>query len=265
MLNNINSNTFIRLGKWILTVCFVVFLVMTAAADFRKTKVKRLNYIMPRSYKYLVDVAENQKGLNKARLKKYAYYYKMVIQQMPHRPDAYGMLGFCYYHLGKQKKAISFYEKAIELNPYFLGFYNDLGTIYFKNGDYRKALTFFEKAIKTKPQSALKFIYSSSKICLPIIAERLARSGSSFIEELRSTYRQSYELMILSYYHLKDYPKMFNASLYAMQSFSEDKDIFFYYQQLAAYELVGRKKSSAVPLRNNLARSRMRNIYLRIF
>ena len=167
-------------GKWALTVYFALFLMLAITHDYQEAKVKRYKSFMfiPNTHKYLVNAVINGKEFNKARLRKFEVYFKMLIQQQPNRADAYGILGFFSYHLGKHGQAISSYKKAISINPDFFWYHYNLGVIYFRKGDYENAIEFLEKSIKTSPEKSLMFIFASKNLYLPIMAEYLTKSDN---------------------------------------------------------------------------------------
>jgi len=105
--------------------------------------------------------------------------------------SAYGMLGFCYYHLGKHKEAVSFYRKALEINPYFFWFHYNLGVVYFKKGQYEQAAVSFKKAQDTVPKHNLKFIRASKVIYVPIVRENLEKFSIPMRGQLMDGYRKS--------------------------------------------------------------------------
>lgn len=260
------SNILFSWGKWALTVCFALFLILTIIHDYRGAKTKRFNsfMFMPNTHKYLVDVAANRKEFNKARLRKFEFYFKMLIQQTPNRADAHGMLGFFSYHLGRHRQAVSSYKKAISLNPNFFWYHYNLGVIYFRKGDYENAIESVEKSIKISPKHSLMFILASKRLYLPIMAEYLTKSDNdTYAKWLGKGYRDSNELLILSHYYLKNYTRMFGIANYARNLFSEDSDIFNYYKLLAVYKLKG--EPDAMSVSDDLLDSRKQAIKMSVF
>src|SRR3989338_6396246 len=76
----------------------------------------------------------------------FVHYYEQLVEYMPYAADAFGMMGFFYYHLGDKDKALAAYQRAIELNPlYFWSYYNK-GLIHFENGEYAQSLELFRSA-----------------------------------------------------------------------------------------------------------------------
>src|SRR3989338_1629984 len=90
-----------------------------------------LSRLMP-NFRYLNDLINGRQVLDREKLKKdYAFYYEKVVDYT-YRPEAFGMLGYIYFHLGKDKKAVFCFKKAIALYPDAFSFYYNLGIIYFR-------------------------------------------------------------------------------------------------------------------------------------
>lgn len=219
----------------------IIFLLLQVLVD--KNTIEKgvmgraLNEIKPSSYEYLIKLSQGKASFDKNKIEKYAYYYKKVIRYQPKMGSAYGMLGFCYFHLGKHNEAVSSYIKALEINPYFFWFHYNLGLVYFKNSQYEQAALSFEKAKKAVPEHTLKFIRASKVIYAPIVRENLEKFGKAMRGQLMNGYRDSQILLTLSYYHLKKYEGVLNEVSYALKSELERKEVFYYYAALALYKL----------------------------
>ena len=107
---------------------------------------------------------------SQGNLNKWRRYFEQVTRLMPGMADAWGMLGFCYFHLGQQDKAVETIKKAIAINPNFWGFYYNLGVIYLQQNNFEQAAENFQKALSTAPQLNALFI-KSSKIYSDIIRQ----------------------------------------------------------------------------------------------
>ncbi len=190
--------------KFLVTRTFILYLLafglIWGLFDIPKVRqtvqLKILNRFRPESFDYLVQTAVEGKKFDKHLLETYSFYYQKVTEYVPHRADAYGMLGFCDYHLGKKEEAIASYEKAIEINPDFFWFYYNLGVIYFKDGQYKEAYEVFKKTVKVKPQATLSFIQWSKRIYMPLVIIKI-RLGDSVEEELKTGYRDCYKLLAM--------------------------------------------------------------------
>jgi len=186
----------------------VLFLCVCFIRDFKEMrmtiKTQTLNLYMPASYDYLVKLANVPVVMDKRKLKKYRRYYQKAVQSFPNRAAAYGILGFCHYHLGEYEKAIQAYQKAIEINPHFFWFYYNLGVIHFKEARYDQAAEYFHKAIAAKPEHALLFIRESKMVYHPIIQAGVKNFGRSTMEQLKAGYRDAQRLLILSQRYVRD-------------------------------------------------------------
>jgi len=193
---------FIRLA---LIACVSIFLFIGYIKSYKEARrvarSQTINRLMPGSYDYLFEGAQDHKKINKKKFKKFVRYYKKITQYHPPMADAHGMLGFSLYYSGKQDQAIAAYKQAIELEPLFFWFYYNLGTIYFKAGQYTEAVKIFKKAMETRPEHALIFIHSSRMIYIPILKERLD-SFSALNMQLTKGYQNCYRSLVLSQRYL---------------------------------------------------------------
>jgi len=155
--------------KMAVTMSLFIFLFFSIRHEYADAKLRKLNNFATGSYDYLIDLMESRVRRNPARIEEYEHYYKMLIAYVHERADAYGMLGFCAYHLEKNQKAIAYYQKAIEINPHFFWFHYSLGVIYFNEGMYEQAGESFVHARAVVPDGTLKFLFTS-KVYQPILA-----------------------------------------------------------------------------------------------
>lgn len=212
----------------------LAFVLFHTVVDRDLLKLKVLNHYLPSGGQWAKFV-ENPERLNRKELEEFAVYYKKVIHYMPQRADAYGMLGFCYTHLGEDDKAISSYKKAIQLEPHFFWPHFNLGVIYFKNGQYKQAVKTLQKAMATSSSHALAFI-KLSKMYQDIVGRR-RDSDDTIQKRLDGGYRDCFALLVSGYYHLRNFPVMLRTATHVINSSFGNKDAAYYYAGIAAYEL----------------------------
>ena len=123
-------------------------------------KIRTLNFIRP-SFEPLIEAAEYRTKMEKKQLKEYVQYYKKIIEYIPGRSDAYGLLGFCYYNAGFYAKAIEYYQQAIELHPPVFWFHYNLGVAYFRSGQFDAAIEAFESAKTKRADLTLRYVRAS--------------------------------------------------------------------------------------------------------
>jgi len=183
-----------------LLVCF--FLGRSFYNDYGVDKMKRLNQHIPESYAYLIEIARNPQEVDQTQLKAYQDYYKLLVEYMPYRGDAYGMLGFCNYHAGQPKKAVAAYKSAIIRQKDFFWFHYNLGVLYYKMGQYAKAAQSLEKALTIDQKETFQFILSSKRIYQPILLERQINKNQFVGQQMWEGYRDSCILLEESYHHM---------------------------------------------------------------
>lgn len=151
----------------------VMYLLSNAVIDFDKIKfgigLRQLNFMMPPSYDVLLEIEKSHSVNDKQKLIPYFEFYDKVVELMPQRADAYGMLGFCYYYWGDFSSAIQAYEKAQSIFPKHFWFYYNLGAIYYNLKNYTKAYENFKKASEVDLDMSYTFVLTSREIYLPIL------------------------------------------------------------------------------------------------
>ncbi len=170
MLYRTFTNRSILIAKAAATMMVFIFLFLVIQQEYDNAKLRKLNNFAPRSYEYVIELMDGNKSFDRWQVEDYEHYYKMLVAYIPNRADAYGMLGFCTYHLRKSQEAIRYYQKAVELNPQFFWFHYNLGVLYLQRGEYTKAIEALKAARATQPNDTLKFLLSS-KVYRPILAD----------------------------------------------------------------------------------------------
>jgi len=151
----------------------VMYLLSNAVIDFDKIKfglgLRQLNFMMPSSFNVLLEIEKSHSVDDTQKLIPYFEFYSKVIELMPQRADAQGMLGFCYYYWGDFQSAVDAYEKAQRLFPQHFWFYYNLGAIYYNLKNYNKAYENFKKASEVNLDMSYTFILNSREIYMPIL------------------------------------------------------------------------------------------------
>ena len=219
---------------------FAVFLLSTTFIKYQKLKMdaelRLLNQLMPTNFVYLVETIEKKGSTGKKEIIIYRNFFDEMVKHFPETPDAYTLLGFCYYYENKKDLAIATLKIAVKKSPeYFWNYYN-LGVIYFKDDNYREAVKYLDKAIASDRAKALQFILNSTAVY------RLVRSdnrisddelGWRFALGLQSAYR----LIILSHERLRNYADMSAYAQSALVAGVGAEETFYYYAGLAEYHM----------------------------
>ncbi len=170
-------NIFLTSIRFVLTRAMfgylIMFFVSHVVIDFDKIKfglgLRQLNFMMPQSYDFLLEVEKMSRPPDKQTLEKYAQFYTQIVRVLPRRADAYGMLGFCYYHLGDYQSAIKAFEKAHEIQPDYFWFSYNLGVLYFNLHQEQKALEYFKMAITYDLNISFNYVLNSKEVYMPIL------------------------------------------------------------------------------------------------
>ncbi len=195
----ITGRTKREIFRLIVVICLCSWLGYSFYDSYGVDKIGQMNKRTPSSYEYLVEVSQNPGKIDLIKLKAYRDYYKLIVKNMPHRGDAYGMLGFCYYHMGKIGKAINSYKKALVRNPDFFWFHYNLGVIFYKIGQYAEATESLEKALNVDYKESFKFIFLSQRIYQPILASQKGNKNQWLGQQALKGYRNCYTLLAESY------------------------------------------------------------------
>ena len=199
-----------------------------------------LSRLMP-SFEYLKQLAAGSAKIDRKELKEYAYYYEIVNEYMP-RPDALGVLGYIYFHLGQDKKAVTCFLKAAAADPQSFSFHYNLGVIYFNRGFYAEAVESLKKALDTSVDVNMSYI-TSSKIYYPFLGSQ-EDLAYRLKEHLRKGSYNAYRLLISGSLYRKDYQSMlYYATAGISSAVDKDKD-FYYFAGLAAFHLKQYKQAA---------------------
>ena len=153
---------------------------------------------------YLKGFLKDRTYIDTKRLTRFEKYYQKVAEYFPSRSDAYEMLGFFSYYLGKEKQAIASLEKAVEMAPQVFWFHYNLGVIYYKSNEFDKAAISFITALQSRPEEALKYILTSEKLYMPIVAGT-TENIEDLKQHLEKGYRDAYALLMMSRHHLENH------------------------------------------------------------
>ena len=241
----------VLLGKLFLTAALSAVMVSQIYKTIRqydavkvKAKYSYLNELREhaRPLDYVIDVMRSRQPFDPKALKEYIYYYSKVVEYMPTRGDAQGMVGFFYYQAGREEEAIRAYEKAIALNPRFFWSRYNLGVIFFKQKRYEEAIARFKEAVETDPKATIEYILASREIYFPLTSKRVGQ-WTDLKEMLRAGQNNSMRGIVLSFFYLQHYQDVLDICQYALANHFEDRDFFFYYAGVAAYGLTEYQKS----------------------
>lgn len=188
----------VRSIQGIITVVLLVALTGIIQNEYRKARIKTINYFMPASYQYLLAVEKDPALAREGRLREYLTYYDKILKVFPGRDDVQNMKAFCLYHLGRTDEAIAYFRQAAKLNPAFFWPHYNLGVVLFKNGRYQEAAAAFKEAMEQPPETTFK-ILAASRIYQAVLADTPTRDYQQE-EHLSAVYNKVPILMILSYY-----------------------------------------------------------------
>lgn len=164
----------------------------------------------------------------------YRLFFSQLVRVLPERPDGMAMLGYCQYELGEHQAALLSFKKAADAVPPFLWFNYDLGFVYFQQKDYAHAAEILKnKAINSDPELIFKYM-ATSKPYLDAIAT-VPGFKDSFLTRVRSGMRDSFKMLILSYYQTHQFEPLVRTAQAAINQKLDDDGFFHYYLGVAAY------------------------------
>lgn len=239
-----SQKIFVFLGRRMFVFYLIAILLIMSTFDYPATmnqvRLSVLNRLMP-DFIHVAKFIEHHDRLDKSSLKDSVVCFREVVRYFPSFFEAWGILGFSYYYLGKTKQAIYAYERALEANPNNLWFYHDLGMIYFKNGEHEKAADYFKKALMVNADITLASILSS-RVYIPIF-QLMDGSDTIVADNIKKGYQHCYQMMVLLEYRSNRFEEALRGAQYAIKTNTEPKDFFYYFAGLAAYQLKDYKMS----------------------
>lgn len=226
--------------KFLLSRTVILYLVAFAVAyfflDHKAAKWHSYGATLSRlqpSYTYLTQYSDGRVAFDRKKLLAYRLFFTHLTAVMPTRYDGYAMLGFCQHELGDADAAIVSLKKAADAVPPFLWFNYGLGYVYYQKKDYELAAEYLNRAVVSNPELILKFI-ATSKPYLDAIAT-IPDFQKAFPERIQSGFRDSYKLLVLSYYHLQQYDRLLGAAQTAVNQKLDNDGFFYYYLGVGAY------------------------------
>lgn len=139
---------------WILYL--LLFLIAVFGVDYHKTAVRTVDQLKDLSTT-LYRFAKGDAAYKYVDVMLGVRYYKNIATLVPDPSPAYGVIGFCYYHMKDYSNAIKFYKKAVQGKKVFLGFYYNLGMAYYRRGKFKRAVESFQQALEADPLDTLVY------------------------------------------------------------------------------------------------------------
>lgn len=237
------------MSKWLrksVVLYLLVFLLGTRIFDLDKIHLRILNSLVV-PVDYLYDLSKGNADFDKETFGSYLNYYKQFIKYSPYSADALGMLAFCYSYLGEQSKAVSLYKKAIFLEPAFFWFHYNLGVIYFQQQKYPQAAVSLKRAFSVDRTKTLGLI-SNSHIMIYLgpsesfnfPVKKAAAQRDVYLDmahHLREGLGRCQEMLVLSYFRMKDYASMLKWAQAGIKHRQGDIPFFYFHSGVAAYQL----------------------------
>ena len=213
----------------------LLYFVANGITDYNKiyagTEAKILTNLDYQSFAYLAQTPPQ--NLTQEKLKDYVYFYKNLNGYLPEKSDALEILGYCYYYSGETDKALRAYQKTIRLNANSFEAHYNLAIIYYQKGDYDKARELLEKALAIAPEKALHNI-RSSKIVYQSILKNTPYPNNYLSKEIQNSYKNALALLVLSYYHLKDFKNLAQQAALGLMMQPEREEFFRYFLELGS-------------------------------
>ncbi len=209
-------------------------------------------YTEPQAYHELVQYIEEGKPIAQEKLEEYIYFLEKSLEKNPSSLDYAYVLAFLNSVKGDWPAAAKIYQNGLQKQQKNLWFYYNLATIYFDNSQYEDALNILSTAVTIPPENTLSFFNNSPKLLLPIVTEARV-TPSDLKRHIKELYRDSYAMMILSYYQTKNFEKMRQWSQMALVANLGHEADFYFYAGLAYYEL-GDDSEAATNFKKAIAR-----------
>ncbi|MBL8013031.1 MAG: hypothetical protein JNN05_04210 [Candidatus Omnitrophica bacterium] len=185
------------------------------------------------SYEYLTKYNDGKAAYDRQELLAYRLFFSRLVSILPQRSDGYALLGYCQHELGDTQAAIASLKKSADAVPPFLWFNYNLGYMYFEVKDYSHAIEYLNKAVQGNSEIAFKYM-KTSKLYLDAIAT-ISGFPEQFPSRVRNGLRDSYKLLVLSYFYSKQSQEMVGAAQMAINLKLDDDGFFHYYLGIIAY------------------------------
>lgn len=237
MLYGYFKNTIRFFSKRVFVLYFIVAVLASLIFDceliLRRARMKALDRVRPDKFDYLL-LLEKGTRVDEKKLEEYTFFYEKNVEYLPNAADRYGMLGFCYYHLGQHEKALEIYKEASLLTNIFFGFHYNMGVIYFKQGDYSNAAKALEMLTRASMAKNIELVMSSRAL-RPFLAGKTG-TANDVVERLRTTFTNGYKLLVIIKFRKQDYLSVIGYATQALILELPEEDFFLYYLGRAAYE-----------------------------
>lgn len=238
---------FVLAVKTFLSGLLVLMFVQYIATHYEKIifdhKIERLNVLIPGSFAHLIDIVRNKAPVNPRQLQEDIRFYEKLVEYFPDHSDAWGMLGFCYYHLGNTASALNSYEKAISYSPENFWFHYNAGVILFEKGQYFEATRFLQKAIAVNAKKTVDFL-SIRRPIYELILKEDPEFAKEMIIRLARGYRDSYRMLVVSCSQLRNYKSLVGYASKAIELNVGSKEDFYYYIGFAYFQSKRYKEAS---------------------
>lgn len=186
--------------KFLFSRAFIFYLLVSVFVYFfvdfdhiaQGMKTRTLNYYMPKSFSYLIDLDEGRVPVSSSELQYYISYFEKVAEYFPQRADTYGFLGFCYYHLGQMAKAKEAYATQARLFPKFFWAHYNLGIISMLQKNEAEAVASFQQALNVDVRYTTSFLVSPRTLYGLIVEKNLRLSEKELQIDLAKGYLNAY-------------------------------------------------------------------------
>lgn len=243
--------------RWYLGRVFVLYLVALAAVyfflDYKAAKFHAYGATLSRlqpPYDYLTGYMDGKLAYERRQLLAYRLFFTRLVEVLPDRADGHAMLGYCQYQLGETDAALASFRKAADTVAPFMWFNYAAGYQYYLKKDYPMAVEYLSKAISANPEVVFKFI-AASKPYLDAIAT-ISDFQETFANRVKGGMKDSYKLLVLSYYHSQQYEPLLAAARSAIVQNLDDDGFFHYYLGVGAY-YAGQFEVSIVHLQKSIS------------
>lgn len=232
-------------------IYFIIFIfTCLALVNFRIIRFKKLNYLREESAHYPLLYQNDQSPLAQKNLYLSSEYYSSFISslkdlnRLADRPlsfshtfsQAYGVLAYCQYYLGKKNRALKNFQKAIDSEPQVDHYFN-LSVIFYERGDAKQSLKYLEQVFPgilnqlAKAQALWKKARNENDIEKKTLYQLLTIS-------LSRASRNAIKLQIANYFETQNYQAIVDtANSIGDLDFIQKDPFINFYKGLAFYQL----------------------------